>query len=151
MFVLFIFKWIWIFKSEYLMFLKGYPNHVLTLNWKNNILVLDYVTRLSHMCKMEAPILNTFTIVLTSIVLCVPLMIIELYFIIYYGMVSPIVNNTPLIKWKFVVDWGRFSLRMHSLLFEAYNFDQKNRQKWVKACKNASICLQKLKTPMKFV
>jgi hypothetical protein len=47
-------KWIWIFRSEYLVFLKGYPNHVWPLcNWNNYMLVLDYVTTLSHMRKMK--------------------------------------------------------------------------------------------------
>jgi hypothetical protein len=120
-------------------------------NWMSYMLVLDYVTRLSHKWKMKVPFLNTFTVVLTSIVLCVPLMIIELYFVIYYGLPSPNVVNMLLINWKFVVGWRKFSLRMHSLLFKAYNFDQKHRQKWVKACKTASMCFQKLKIPMKFV
>lgn len=100
---------------------------------------------------MKVPFLNTFTIVLTSIVLCVPLMIIELYFVIYYGMPSPNVVNMLLIKWKICGGLKKAFIKDAYLFFKAYNFDQKHRQKWVKACKNASMCLRKLKTPMKFV
>jgi hypothetical protein len=83
------------------------------------------------------------TIVLTNIILCVPLMIIESSYALVMGMSHSNVVSMLLMMWKFVVRWERFPSRMHNLFSKRILFWQekngKGKHAWAKVYKD--ICL----------